>query len=540
MKIVLALVLLTSLACSAQTLISGRRRTLQAGGGPPAPAVGISYVGTATGTTSCTLPAHQSGDLLLAFEGIDGTSTAPTLATGWTNVTTASINGTSTADSAIRVSCKVATGSSETCTGFTTATSLVVNVYRNTKPATTATCASTALGTPSNFTSTINTTSTTVTYNSITNQDAASWDVGFAYTPAATAGLGTAPSGMTARGLQGSTKAASNDTNGAVSSFSTANVTVTTAGRVLTSTMEIKGPVAATPTLTPSSGAPPQTVTLASATTGANAYIHYTTTGVDPTGSDTTGTSVSVSTDPTTVKAKVISMPGWTDSAVGSGTYTSGGGGGIAEVGSGSQRATKSFSGDSTTQAFPANVTSGNLLVVVGSCWTSGTATSSITVSDTQGSYTVLSGVPTGSLIRMFVAYRMASSSAANTVTVNPNGASSDCGFAIDEFSGVNATPLDVDDGMTTIGNSGGAPSTSITTATANALVIGLMSYDDTPSSITPGSGYTQIGESETGVSSQPFNAEFKIVTTATAYTVDWTQGAATSNTGIYLVSFKP
>lgn len=216
-----------------------------------------------------------------------------------------------------------------------------------------------------------------------------------------------------------------------------------------------------------------------------------------------------------------------------------GGGGAIAEVGSGSQRATQSFSGNSATLAYPANVASGSLVVVGGSCWTVGSATASIGVTDTRStSYTVKSG--TVGQLRVFIAYGITASGGANTVTVDPAGASSDCGFSIDEFSGVNATPLDVDDGMTNIGNSAAAPSTSITTVAANALIIGVMSYDDTATTGTPGASYTQIGESETGVSSQPFNAEFRIVTTGTAYTVDWTQGAATSNTGIYLVSFKP
>lgn len=227
-------ILLASVLAPAQMLqsISNFRTT--------AAAAGISFIGQCTGTTSCTPPTHAVGDLFLVAVGRDATVTAPTLASGWTQVTAPSINGTSTADSVMLVACKVATSTSETVTGFTNGANLVAHVYRGAAAGSTSTCASSILGTPSNFTSTVNTTTTTVTYNSITNRDSASWDVGFAYAPAATAGLGTAPSGMTARSLAGSTKAAGNDTNAGVSSYSTANVTVTTAGRVITSTFEIK------------------------------------------------------------------------------------------------------------------------------------------------------------------------------------------------------------------------------------------------------------------------------------------------------------
>ena len=216
------------------------------GGMGPGPGLGsfvnpaISYVGQCNGTTSCTAPTHQVGDLFVVAAGRDSSNSAPTLPSGWTSVTTPSINGTSSNDSVMLVACKVATTSSETITGFTNSANLVAQVYRGQKAGTTATCASGILGTPQNFTSTVNTTTTTVTFNSATNIDGNSWDIGLAYAPAATAGLSTAPTGMTNRSLDGSTKTAGHDTNAAVSSFSTANVTITTASRVITSVIEIK------------------------------------------------------------------------------------------------------------------------------------------------------------------------------------------------------------------------------------------------------------------------------------------------------------
>lgn len=202
--------------------------------------IAISFIGQCTGTTSCVPPAHRSGDLFIVGVGRDATTTAPTIPAGWTSVTTPSINGTTTADSVMAVVCRVATTNAETITGFTNGANLVALVYRGQRAANTTNCASATLGTPQNFTSTINTTTTTVTYNGVTNLNADSWNAALVYAPAATVGLGTAPTSMTNRALAGATKAAGHDTNAKVSSWSTANVTITTASRVITSVIEIK------------------------------------------------------------------------------------------------------------------------------------------------------------------------------------------------------------------------------------------------------------------------------------------------------------
>ena len=81
---------------------------------------------------------------------------------------------------------------------------------------------------------------------------------------------------------------------------------------------------ATTPTFSPSSGAPPQTVTISTATSGCGSYIYWSTTNNPPTISDTNGTSISVAT-PETVYAKVIGCPGYTDSGVGNANYSAGG-----------------------------------------------------------------------------------------------------------------------------------------------------------------------------------------------------------------------
>ncbi|MFI5112836.1 MAG: hypothetical protein ACHP9S_08425 [Terriglobales bacterium] len=197
----------------------------------------ISYVGSCSGTTSCaSVPAHQAGDLFIAYAGRDASTTASTNPSGWTSVGTQSINGTSTAKSVVRVSCKIAASASETATGFTNAGALEVQIYRGTDITGSGTCG--ALGTPSFFATAINTTSTTETFNTVTNGASSSWDAGFGYAPAATAGMSTAPTNMINRGVSG-TIMGGHDV-GPVAGFTTASVTTTTAGRIITAVVEIK------------------------------------------------------------------------------------------------------------------------------------------------------------------------------------------------------------------------------------------------------------------------------------------------------------
>jgi hypothetical protein len=199
----------------------------------------VARAGTnCTGTTSCT-PTNAIGDLQLAYAFRDGSQTAPTVPAGWTSAGTGSINGTSTNDSSAVLACKIATSANEASGTFTNANALVVMVYSGVG-GTTANCNTISIGTPSFFTSTVNTTTTTETFNSLTVGVATSWVVGFGGCSACTAGIGTAPSGMSNRSsVTGPPGAGGHDTN-AAGSFSTANVTLTTAGRIITAVVEVK------------------------------------------------------------------------------------------------------------------------------------------------------------------------------------------------------------------------------------------------------------------------------------------------------------
>lgn len=213
--------------------------------------------------------------------------------------------------------------------------------------------------------------------------------------------------------------------------------------------------------------------------------------------------------------------------------------GAFSESGGGSQRASVATSSaiDSQPLAFPGNVTSGCLLVVAGATF-DGTPSTTITVTDSVGtSYTTLLGND-GVQTVAFVARGLAAASGANTVTVDPNDTSAFISFAIDEFCGPDATPLDTDGGQST--GTGTAVSDSLVTVAAGALVVGVMAHTTagTPS-ITPDSGWTQVGENEDNSCCQSFSMIFQIVTTATTYTPSWTMGSSV-NWIARSISFEP
>lgn len=143
----------------------------------------ISLVGTATGTNTATAPAHQAGDLFLVFTFRDGSTTPPTLASGFT---TSSNGGGNTCSH--RVGWKIASSSSETVGTWSNATSLILIVLRGADQASPIGANNLSTGA-----------STTITYPSLTMQvaDGSSWVFAFGGHRSANVAIDTVPSGMT-------------------------------------------------------------------------------------------------------------------------------------------------------------------------------------------------------------------------------------------------------------------------------------------------------------------------------------------------------
>jgi surface protein len=144
----------------------------------------ITYIGAAEGTTSATLPAHQAGDLILAFAFRSGSTGATTLPAGWTSIVTVGGNNTHG-----RLAFKIAESSSETSGTWTNATRVIFQVYRNAEPANITLAALRSTDTGS---------STTVSYNAVNAWKDLAWTVAFMGHHSTDNSAGT-PTGLTAR-----------------------------------------------------------------------------------------------------------------------------------------------------------------------------------------------------------------------------------------------------------------------------------------------------------------------------------------------------
>lgn len=141
----------------------------------------ITYIGEATGTTSATLPAHQAGDLILAFAFRDGSTTQATMPSGWTSIDTAAAN-----TCAARIAYKVAASGGESTGTWTSATTVIFLVYRGVNIDGIADIDTESTGS-----------STTVTYNANGYWQGLSRLVAFAGHRSVDTALGTPPGSLT-------------------------------------------------------------------------------------------------------------------------------------------------------------------------------------------------------------------------------------------------------------------------------------------------------------------------------------------------------
>lgn len=153
--------------------------------GTPPPTT-MTFEGASSGTTTPVLPAHQAGDLLVCFMFRDGNTTAPALPAGWTSRAT----GAGTTCS-YRLAYKLATSSSESGGGATTATTCITSVYRP------AAGYSLSVGANNRQTGT----AATLTYPALTLQDTdgSSWIAAAAGHRSTNTAIETPPSGMNLR-----------------------------------------------------------------------------------------------------------------------------------------------------------------------------------------------------------------------------------------------------------------------------------------------------------------------------------------------------
>jgi hypothetical protein len=206
----------------------------------------VSYVGaTSAEATSVTLPSHQAGDLIVMWALRYGSTTPPLIPAGW-NYRYLSQRAGGLASLGVAISCKTALSSAETSGTWTNATHLLAAVYRDDTDYLT-------LGCPNYRRATV----TTLVYNpklvatTVGNAEgslgtamsvSSGWVLGLILTHLNTAGIDTPPTGMTHRHmLTGATQGrlALADTDAAVSSFTSASVTVAATTEYITNVVEI-------------------------------------------------------------------------------------------------------------------------------------------------------------------------------------------------------------------------------------------------------------------------------------------------------------
>lgn len=172
----------------------------------------IAFVGSSSGVTSASMPAHQAGDLLLAFAYRDGNNNAPGVPAGWTTI--ASAGGANTNSAALAY--RFAASDAETSGSWSSATSLIVQVYRGV-----ATVGADALATGNG---------TTVTYPGLVLEvgNGTSWVVAFAGHRSVNTALELAPQGMVLREnvLDATDEASGFDTGTGVNDWTARNVVV--------------------------------------------------------------------------------------------------------------------------------------------------------------------------------------------------------------------------------------------------------------------------------------------------------------------------
>jgi len=193
--------------------------------------------GCEAAANNCTPSNARVGDVLVGIGRRLGSATAPTNPTGWTSITTATV-GSSTTEIAYRISCRIVGPGAQAAVTFTNAADVAIQIYRGANVSGSRSCG--AIGTPvKNGT----TSTTTYTYGGVTltndGGSSTSWVAGFGMLSATSSGGTNAPTGMTQQQVTSDSLLAAQDTNGAVSSWSSTNVTGGTSVNYATATFEV-------------------------------------------------------------------------------------------------------------------------------------------------------------------------------------------------------------------------------------------------------------------------------------------------------------
>lgn len=186
--------------------------------------------------------------------------------------------------------------------------------------------------------------------------------------------------------------------------------------------------------------------------------------------------------------------------------------------------------------SFPLPPVVGNYIIVCTANGVGGGPRTVTSVTDNIGNtYTAAgSGFTWGTTRRNEIWYAKNIANSPCTITVTMSG-STDFSYTASEFSGLaTSSVVDVSGGSSA---TNAFAQTVLTTVNANDLVVGVMAHGNAAVGLTPGSGYTQLSESESATF-MPIHSEFQVFTTTGLHVVDVaTSGPVTW--GVYAVAFK-
>jgi hypothetical protein len=197
-------------------------------------------------------------------------------------------------------------------------------------------------------------------------------------------------------------------------------------------------------------------------------------------------------------------------------------------------QSTKKVTGGSasSTLAFGANVAAGNLLIVSVASW-SATVSNLNTPTDTlTHTYAPVTAQQqsTGTQNKLRSWYIHNSSGGADTVTYGVSAGTADLTCVISEWSGedTSAAPLDKTNVATGSSTTPSAGATG-TLAQADELIYACGAHDGADTTWTEDTtdGFSLLQENEGGTSNMPIAVQYKIVSSSTTITPDWTLGAS-------------
>lgn len=201
------------------------------------------------------------------------------------------------------------------------------------------------------------------------------------------------------------------------------------------------------------------------------------------------------------------------------------------------QSATTGTSSTSSTLAFPSNVTAGDALYAV--IYDGSSSTDTLTFTDSQANSwtTTKSASLTTDGDTIAVGCAIAGASGSDRVTFKVNGSTAANFGSVFEVANAtctpDVTPISSDTSAQTACNSG-----SLTTVTANDLLVGFCGLQNQQTSLSPGSGWSSGSTSGTGGEIYALG-EIRVATTTGAYSATSSTYGQSSEQGTIEVAFK-